>query len=54
MSNPEKDKHAGLPVEHHLTAAWANTMQQKPVSNVTIPSMDGVTDAKDYVEENQK
>jgi hypothetical protein len=52
--NNTTDKRVARPVERHLTAAWAGIEKQKPGSNVTIPSMDGVIEAKEYVDSNQK
>ncbi len=42
------------PVETHTTAAWSGTADIKPVSNVSIPSLEGVAEAKEYVDSNQK
>lgn len=53
-----KDKLKALlfrePVEKHDTAAWANIKEKKPVSNVPIPDVVDVENAKEYVEENKK
>lgn len=52
--NKYKDKNMGRPIENHETAAWANISQLKEVSQVTIPDLEQVENAKDYVDENQK
>lgn len=41
-------------IEKHDTAAWANITSMKEISKVTIPSEVEVTDAKDYVDGNEK
>lgn len=53
-NKPTRDKYPGKPVERHISAAWAEISQSKPVSNVAIPSMEGIEDAKGYVDENEK
>ncbi|NLY70607.1 MAG: DUF3787 domain-containing protein [Clostridiales bacterium] len=50
MDRKKKNK----PIENHKTAAWAEIDKTKPVSNVTIPSIEEVIDAKEYVNENEK
>lgn len=52
--NRYKEKHLGIPIEKHDTAAWANIEETKPVSNVTIPSQTQVRNAKEHVDTNQK
>jgi hypothetical protein len=52
--NPKRNTQPGMPVERHLTAAWAEICDHKPVSNVTIPSLEGIAEAKGYVDENEK
>jgi hypothetical protein len=52
--NKYKEKNMGRPIENHETAAWANISQLKEVSQVTIPDIEQVENAKDYVDENQK
>lgn len=42
------------PVEPHDTAAWADAEKKEPGSNVSIPSLMQVINAKEYVDENQK
>jgi len=54
MASTRKDKKVSEPVEKHTTAAWANDLKQKPVSNVAIPSIEGVDEAKEYVDSNEK
>jgi hypothetical protein len=49
-----KEKHMGVPIEKHDTAAWANIEKTRPVSNVTVPGEGQVDNAKDYVDTNQK
>jgi hypothetical protein len=49
-----KEKHMGVPIEKHDTAAWANIEKTKPVSNVTIPSEEQVDNARDHVDVNEK
>ncbi len=41
-------------IENHKTASWANIETMKQQSNVPIPSVDEVLNAKEYVEVNQK
>lgn len=53
-ANKFKEKHMGVPIEKHDTAAWADIEKTKPVSNVTIPDELQVNNARDYVNENQK
>ncbi|HWJ02567.1 MAG TPA: DUF3787 domain-containing protein [Verrucomicrobiae bacterium] len=43
-----------IPVEPHLTAAWANITWVEPDSCVAIPSEFEVENAKEWVDENQK
>jgi hypothetical protein len=52
--NKYKEKHMGIPIEKHDTAAWANTNKTKPVSKVNIPDEIQVRNAKEYVDSNQK
>lgn len=52
--NKFKERFLSMPIERHETAAWANIESLKPVSQVTIPSDFQVSEAKDWVEENQK
>lgn len=42
------------PTEQHTTAAWANIEKVKELSNVTIPSVLQVENAKEWVDSNQK
>lgn len=42
------------PIERHDTAAWINHINMKPVSRVMIPDEIDVSNAKDYVDANQK
>jgi len=52
--NRFKEQFMAIPVENHDTAAWANIERMKELSNVSIPSDNNVSEAKDYVDENQK
>lgn len=52
--NKIKERFMGIPVENHNTAAWANIENTKPVSNVALPSENEVSNAKDWVDANQK
>lgn len=54
MSNHYKERSMKTPIENHQTAAWANYVETKPVSEVPIPSDAAVKRAKDYVDENKK
>ncbi|GAA0712073.1 DUF3787 domain-containing protein [Paraclostridium ghonii] len=38
------------PVKNEYTAAWAGTKQKKDNSNVSIPSLSNVEEAKDWVD----
>ncbi|NLP29685.1 MAG: DUF3787 domain-containing protein [Clostridiales bacterium] len=50
MDRKEKNR----PIENHKTAAWAEIDKTKPISNVTIPSIDQVMDAKEHADNNEK
>lgn len=52
--NKYKDKRMKKPIENHETAAWANREQLKPVSQVNIPDIEQVENAKAYVDSNHK
>lgn len=52
--NKSKEKRMKRAVEHHDTAAWADTHDMKPISKVNIPGEVHVRDAKEYVDSNQK
>ncbi len=52
--NRYKEKHMGMPVEKHDTAAWADIDEMKPDSNVTIPCESQVRNAKEHVDTNEK
>lgn len=52
--NKTKNKKKKKQIENQDTAAWANRDQLKPVSQVSIPDIEQVENAKDYVDENQK
>ena len=49
-----KEKHVGMPVEKHDTAAWASMESIKPASNVHIPAEIQVRNAKEHVDTNEK
>ncbi|MBL4930704.1 MULTISPECIES: CDIF630_02480 family spore surface protein [Clostridium] len=49
-----KDRFMEVPIEQHVTAAWANEDKTKPVSKVVIPSEMDVRNAKEYVDSNEK
>ena len=52
--NKYKEKHMGIPIEKHDTAAWSSISRKKPVSKVNIPDETQVRNAKEYVNTNQK
>jgi len=52
--NKHKEKHMAKPIENNDTAAWANTNEMKPLSQVSIPHEIQVRNAKEYVDTNQK
>lgn len=54
MKNGFKEKFFTMPIEKHDSAAWANMEDAEPVSNVNIPSEIQVSNAKEYVDTNQK
>lgn len=54
MTNKSKEKSMKKPIENHRTAAWANIDETKAVSNVPIPSIHGIENAKEYVDANEK
>ncbi|WP_446897621.1 CDIF630_02480 family spore surface protein [Clostridium sp. LBM24168] len=43
-----------IPIENHETAAWANIKKTKPVSNVPLGDESNASNAKDWVDENEK
>lgn len=53
-NNKPKNRLAGMPIENHTTAAWANIHKVKPDSRVGIPSEIEVRNAKEWVDSNQK
>jgi len=53
--NKRKEKHMGMPIEEHNTAAWANIEKlQSAESRVPIPDFEQVKNAKEWVDSNQK
>lgn len=54
VENRYKEKHMGIPIENHDTAAWANAKEHKPVSKVNMPDEIQIINAKEYVDENKK
>lgn len=49
-----KERFMAEPIEQHETAAWANIESVKEISNVAIPNVTEVINAKDWVDSNQK
>ena len=45
---------AHRPVNNEYTAAWAGTKELKDNSNVSIPSLNNVEEAKDWVDNGSK
>lgn len=55
MENKKKiDNYKKTPYQSHQNAALSNIASTLPDSNVPIPSLDAVIDAKEYVDNNQK
>lgn len=55
MSKKNSKNNPTIPsIEKHDTAAWANINEQKPVSKVPVPSDSEVSNAKNWVDENEK
>ena len=52
--NRSKEKFMREPIENHVTAAWANIENTKPISNVSLPNEIEVKNAKEWVDTNQK
>ncbi|MEN6313787.1 MAG: DUF3787 domain-containing protein [Clostridiaceae bacterium] len=52
--NRKKDYNLGVPVEKHDTAAWANIECKKSHSQITMPSEEQITNAKEHVDTNIK
>lgn len=42
------------PIENHQTAAWANIQNLEGQARVFDPADQGVEDAKEYVDDNEK
>jgi len=53
-NNKKKEKNMAMPIEKQNTAAWANIEKQLPKSRVHIPNSHQVTNAKEWVDSNQK
>jgi len=53
-NNKNKEKCMQRPIESNNSAAWANKEDEKRVSNVNIPDITQVKNAKEYVDSNQK
>ncbi len=49
-----KRKFSKRPVENHETASWANINKTKKDSNVSVPSLEQIANAKEHVDENEK
>jgi len=52
--NKKKEKNMKIPIEKQNTAAWANIERKQPASNVPIPDLHQVMNAKEWVDSNQK
>lgn len=52
--NRKKEIYQQKPIERHDTASWADAQKKKQVSKVLIPRENGVINAKEYVDQNQK
>lgn len=52
--NKAKEKNMAMPIESHVTAAWASQAELKPDSKVNIPDEIQVRNAKEYVDSNEK
>lgn len=51
--NRSKEKFMATPIERHDTAAWRGHIESvKPESNVAIPSVEAVIEAKEWVDTN--
>ncbi|SKA79476.1 protein of unknown function [Caloramator quimbayensis] len=49
-----KKRFKAEPIEKHTAAPWANILGVKPLSNVSIPDEFNVSEAKDWVDTNEK
>ncbi|MBP2033649.1 hypothetical protein J2Z42_002356 [Clostridium algifaecis] len=49
-----KKSHKKISIENHETAAFANIKKVKPVTNVPITGEFSASNAKDWVDENEK
>ncbi len=52
--NRFKEKKVSIPIENQNTAAYYNIKGLTPVARVPIPTLSGVRDAKEWVDENKK
>ncbi len=52
--NSKKEAFLQKPIERHDTASWADVGKNKRVSKVLVPKEEGVINAKEYVDMNQK
>ncbi|MFW6264991.1 MAG: CDIF630_02480 family spore surface protein [Bacillota bacterium] len=52
--NKYKEKKMETPIENHQTAAWANIQNLEGQARVFDPADQGVEDAKEYVDDNEK
>lgn len=52
--NTRKETFLQKPIERHDTASWADADKNKRVSKVLVPKEDGVINAKEYVDMNEK
>ncbi|MEJ6949953.1 CDIF630_02480 family spore surface protein [Natronospora cellulosivora (SeqCode)] len=53
-NNQNKENRMETPVENHQTAAWANIENLEGQARVFDPPFQGVEDAKEYVDDNEK
>jgi len=52
--NRFKEKKVSIPIENQNTAAYYNIKGLTPIAKVPIPTLSGVRDAKEWVDENRK
>lgn len=52
--NKFKEKKISIPIENQHTAAYYNIKGLTPIAKVPIPTLTGVKNAKEWVEENKK
>lgn len=54
IGKSKKETFLQKPIERHDTASWADVEKNKQVSGVLLPKEEGVINAKEYVDMNQK